>query len=296
MGGSRKPGSIGPPQWSPRPAMTPGPLGLNDQADPNVCTLAGDTPGPLGINDHAAPPVCHSDPMYVREKSVCYAPVPPPSDGDWQPVVSGAIPVGWGIASVLRIPVPGSGGLFIELSPRGYVPSGGSTSTLFIQDATGKRHLRLDYGYNKTKGKVDYHWNQKGTYAEFGITDHTSVGARGKALYKGARYFKYAGRVLLVVGAAVDIYSIVVAKKKLRQVAKVAGGWAGASGGCELVGAAGAAAGTGVEPGGGTAVIGGLGCIIGGIGGYLGASWAAGEAYDWVEETFFEPVPESAAP
>ena len=38
------------------------------------------------------------------------------------------------------------------------------------------------------------------------------------------------------------------------------------------------------------------GCIIGGIGGYVGASWVAGEAYDWVEETFFEPVPEIAAP
>jgi hypothetical protein len=37
------------------PAQTPGPLGLNDQADPNVFSFLGDTPGPLGINDYADP-------------------------------------------------------------------------------------------------------------------------------------------------------------------------------------------------------------------------------------------------
>jgi len=37
------------------PARTPGPMGYNDQADPNVCTLLGDTPGPLGSMDYADP-------------------------------------------------------------------------------------------------------------------------------------------------------------------------------------------------------------------------------------------------
>ena len=32
--------------------------------------------------------------------------------------------------------------------------------------------------------------------------------------------------------------------------------------------------------------------VVGGAGGYFGASWAAGELYDYVEETYFEPVPE----
>lgn len=36
-------------------ARTPGPLGLNDQADPNHCTLLGDSPGVLGIQDYADP-------------------------------------------------------------------------------------------------------------------------------------------------------------------------------------------------------------------------------------------------
>src|SRR5262249_52042648 len=36
------------------PARTPGPLGVNDAADPNARATPGDTPGALGINDAAA--------------------------------------------------------------------------------------------------------------------------------------------------------------------------------------------------------------------------------------------------
>ena len=54
--------------------------------------------------------------------------------------------------------------------------------------------------------------------------------------------------------------------------------------------------GTAVTPGPGTAVGGVGGCIAGGIGGYIGAEWAAGELYDWVEETYFESLPEVTAP
>ncbi|MGI8742117.1 MAG: hypothetical protein ACR2NN_06030 [Bryobacteraceae bacterium] len=204
-----------------------------------------------------------------------------------------AVAVGVGTASVVRIPVPGSNGLYIELQPRNF--KGPSTSTLFIQDITGKKHLRLDYGPNKVTGRIDYHWNQKGTFAEFGIQGHTPVGRAGEALYKGAKYFKYGGRVLLVVGIAMDVYSIVVAKKRWRQVARVSAGWAAATAGCEVFGAWGAGVGS-VEPGGGTAVGGLLGCAVGGIAGYAGASWAAGEVYDWVEETFFEPLPAVQGP
>ncbi|XXX77032.1 hypothetical protein WMF30_56225 [Sorangium sp. So ce134] len=213
---------------------------------------------------------------------------PASSMQDGEPM-SGTIFVGLGAPSVARIPIPGTKGLHVELSPRGFVPKGGSTSTLFMQDATGKRHLRLDYGYNKTTGKIDYHWNQKGTFAEFGIADHSPAGKAGEIMYKGAKYFKYAGRGLLVAGAALDVYSIVVAKKRWREVAKVAAGWGGAWGGCKIVGAAGALLGSEV-PGLGNAAGALIGCAIGGAAGYTGASWAAGEAYDRIEEIYFEPV------
>ncbi len=177
-------------------------------------------------------------------------------------------PAGTGLASVMRIPVPD------------------------IEDVTGKRVLRLDYGYNKVIGKVDYHWNQKGTFAEFGIADHTAADNGAKALYSVAKTFRYAGRVLLVVGVAMDVYSIVVAKRRWRQVARVAAGWGAATAGCEYVGGWGAGIGS-AEPGFGTAVGGLVGCAVGGVAGYTGATWAAGEVYDWIGEEWFEPVPES---
>ncbi len=54
MANSRHPGPlIGLNPWTaPR---TPGPLGYNDQSDPNMCTRLGDTPGPLGFQDSGDP-------------------------------------------------------------------------------------------------------------------------------------------------------------------------------------------------------------------------------------------------
>ena len=206
---------------------------------------------------------------------------------------SGSIPVAVGIGSVVRIPIPGAHGLCLELSPRGWMPPGGSTSALFIQDISGKRTLRLDYGYNVKTKTVDFHWNQAGTFGEFGIADHAPAGSAGEALYRGAKYFKYGGRVLLVVGAAVDVYSIVVSSQPLRQTTKVVAGWAGAWAGCEAGGAGGAALGTFVAPGAGTAVGGLLGCAAGGFIGYEGSSYAAGRLYDWADGTVFTKVPVS---
>jgi hypothetical protein len=59
MAGSRL---AGPTQHDPSlmctPARTPGPLGVNDAADPDAFALKGDSPGSLGINDHAALAAC----------------------------------------------------------------------------------------------------------------------------------------------------------------------------------------------------------------------------------------------
>jgi hypothetical protein len=56
MAGSRIPGSMGRQLLlNSRPSRTPGPLGINDAADPNVEAIRGDTPGTLGVNDGADP-------------------------------------------------------------------------------------------------------------------------------------------------------------------------------------------------------------------------------------------------
>lgn len=209
--------------------------------------------------------------------------------------VSGGIPYAVGQASVARIPIPGTSGLCIELRPRGYVPQGGSTSTLFFQDPTGKRHLRLDYGYNVKTQTIDYHWNQRGTHGSFGLADHTPAGGGSQAAYSAAKYFRYAGRTLIVVGVAVDLVSIVQADKPMRRASQVVVGWASAWVGCKAVGAGGAAVGTLASPF-GTAIGGVGGCILGGVGGYFGGSVLTGRVYDWAEDTFFTPLPQIARP
>jgi hypothetical protein len=208
--------------------------------------------------------------------------------------ISGSIHYALGTPSLVSIPIPGMNGLCIDLSPRGYVLKGGSTLPLFLQDAFRKRHPRLDYGYNIQTKTIDYHWNQTGTHANFGINDHTSVGRSGAAMYKAAKYFRYAGRVLVVVGAAVDIASIVESSTPLRRASEVVSGWTLAWAGCKIVGAGGAAVGTLASPI-GTAVGGICGCIIGGYGGYQAGTVVGGTVYDWAN-TVFRALPQVSDP
>lgn len=204
---------------------------------------------------------------------------------------SGQIPYAAGQASVVRIPIPGTNGLCIEFSPRGRIPKSGSTSTLFFQDQLGKRHLRLDYGYNAKTKTINYHWNQKGTYAQFGISGHVEAGSRGAIAYETARYYRFAGRVLVIIAFAVEAWAVVQAHNRLRRASQAVVGLAGVWVGCKLVGAAGAAAGTALTPGVGTAAGGFIGCIIGGYGGYEAGATLAGGVYDWGENARFSQLP-----
>lgn len=222
------------------------------------------------------------------------SPMPPAESDDGIPL-AGMIPVALGLPSVVRIPIPGTNGLAIELKPRGWVPKNGTTSTLFFQDASGKRHLRLDYGYNKNTNSINYHWNQKGTGQQFGIQNHTPAGPGGGVAYKAAKYFRHAGRLLLVAGVLIEAVEIVESDRPLRRASQAVAGWAGAWAGCKVVGGGGAALGMLASPL-GSAAGGILGCVIGGAGGYYGGSVAAGIVYDWAEGTRFTPLVEEPAP
>jgi hypothetical protein len=207
---------------------------------------------------------------------------------------SGSIPIAIGSATVIRIPIPGTNGLCIEFSPRGYVPKSGSTSTLFFQDQAGKRHLRLDYGFNKQTQTFNYHWNQSGTNGYFGIQNHSPVGRTGARIYNAAKYFKYAGRTFVVLGIGLDVISVVRSSSPLRKASEVVSAWALAWAGCKVVGAGGAAAGTLASPV-GTAVGGVGGCIIGGYIGYRAGAKIGNVVYDWGDAKF-HPIPQLAAP
>lgn len=202
----------------------------------------------------------------------------------------GAIPAGSSLASVIRIPVPGTNNLAIELAPRNY--KGQTTSSIFIQNGKGKRVLRLDYGFNVKTNTVDFHWNQKGTFEDFGIADHTTVGGTGSALYRGAKAFRYAGRFLVVVGAVMDIVSIAQASNPLRRSTQVISAWAAAWIAARGAGALGAELGTAVEPGLGTAAGGIVFGFVGGAFGYWAGNSAGAVIYDWAANTTFTPLME----
>ncbi len=208
---------------------------------------------------------------------------------------TGSVPVALGAPSVVRIPLPGSDGLCIEFRPRGWQPRGGSTSTLFLQDASGRRHLRLDHGYNVRTKSIDYHWNQSGTSQQFGLANHAPAGRAGAAAYRAAKAFRHLGRALLVVGAVIDGVSIVQADRPIRRASQVVVAWAAAWAGCKVVGAGGAALGSLASPL-GSAAGGVVGCIVGGYAGYESGTVVAGEVFDWAEGTRFTPLPEVAAP
>lgn len=205
------------------------------------------------------------------------------------PPMSGFIPVSIGLSTVLRIPVPGTNNLAIEFFPRSF--KGESTSTAFIQNMKGNKTLRLDYGFNKVTGTIDYHWNQKGTHAKFGITDHQPVGKAGKVVYQSAKYFRYAGRVLVVLGAVMDTFTFVTSSKPLRTATAKVSAWALAAAGCKAGGVLGAKVGS-IKPGLGTIIGGVTGCIVGGGIGYLGGERLGEEVYDWAEGTVFTPASE----
>jgi hypothetical protein len=76
----------------------------------------------------------------------------------------------------------------------------------------------------------------KGTYPNFGVPNRASVGLSEQILGKVAKIYRIAGRALLVVAAAPDVYSIVKASDPLKRSVHVVTGWAGAGAACESPG------------------------------------------------------------
>jgi hypothetical protein len=211
------------------------------------------------------------------------------ADHDGEVPLSGSIPVAAGQPSVVRIPIPGEHRLAVELWARNY--KGRSTSTLFIQDPTGRgKILRLDYGWNPQTQTVDYHWNQKGLFNRFGLADHTPAGRSGRFAYETMRAYRWIGGTLIVLGAVIDAVSIVQADQPIRRATEVASAWALAWVGCRTVGYVGGGVGTAVEPGLGTAVGAIGGCIVGGYAGYRAGEAVGDVVYQWAENTVFTPL------
>jgi hypothetical protein len=144
MAGSKTPGPANVvPVTASLPPRTPGPLGINDAADPNACTLAGDSPGPVGFNDGAAAIQAGAGARFVGSEFSCWLPTPNPNaprltDQDFQKAAGD-----YGIeVAVIRAVAK--------------VESGGRTGF----DARGRPKILFEaHIFHKlTKGKYDKHY------------------------------------------------------------------------------------------------------------------------------------------
>ena len=210
------------------------------------------------------------------------------------PPLHGEIPAALGIGAAIRIPIPATHGLAVEFRPRWptqWRPKGGTTSSIHFQDRTGRRHLRLDYGYNARSKSWEFHWNQKGTKAVFGIENHVPLGESGRTFYLATKSYKYFGRVLVLVGAALDGISIVQASQPIRRATEVVSAWALAWVGCRVGGSAGAALTLAAGPA--ALAAGGIGgCIIGADLSYRAGAALGARVYQWLDGTSFRSLPE----
>src|SRR6266481_3873776 len=79
MATSKHPGTIGQKhRRSVAPSRTPGPLGINDAADPSALACFGDTPGPLGVHDSTDRSVlaCYAkESLWLGDTAVMVSPI-----------------------------------------------------------------------------------------------------------------------------------------------------------------------------------------------------------------------------
>ena len=151
--------------------------------------------------------------------------------------------------------------------------------------------LRLDHGPNPTIGGAsNWHWNHKGA-GGFGIPDHTAATRFEGGVGRTLQAAKPLGRAAVVVGAALDGFSLAKEVQTSRKTgdwsntaqegARIAGGWTGAVVGAKAAGSAGAAIGTLIAPGIGTVVGGAVGGLIGGAVGYIAGSSVGSTIAGW---------------
>jgi hypothetical protein len=110
-----------------------------------------------------------------------------------------------------------------------------------------------------------------------------------QAFLKGVRFFRYGGRVLVIVGAGMSIHRIASAPPELqgRVATQELGGWALSLAGASLGSKAGAGIGAllGIETGPGAVITAAFGALVGGAIGFFGGEAAANELYDVGENT-----------
>lgn len=192
--------------------------------------------------------------------------------------------------------------------PGMWVPKSGSTTKLFIYKASNpKKVFRLDYhALQSTSGRPTWHYNTTKGFANIvGLVSADHAVTPG-AVVSGRilTIFRWGGRAMFIVGAAMSAYEIYHAENKAREIMRQTGGWTGAITAGRYCASAGAKLGAGVMVAAGQfgpqvavpeeLVTVPIGTIIGGAVGGVSCGvigWFAGTeitetVYDWI----FKPL------
>lgn len=195
--------------------------------------------------------------------------------------------------------------------PGMWKPPSGSTSSLFIYKAANPNKVfRLDYhALESTKGVPAWHYNTTGGFAQIrGLSGTAPQIAhiptpRAATIGRTLTIFRWGGRALFFASVASSVFDVYHAESKGREIARQAGGLAGAM----ALGRAGASA--GIKAGGAIAaglgqagpqvatpeelvtvpagvIIGGIiGGVGGGIVGSIAGTTITETVYDWIFES-----------
>ncbi len=205
-----------------------------------------------------------------------------------------ATAVGTGVATKIKAPVYGMGEKYtftmdtIETSEK----KRSSFLAKIFKSENPKEFIALDYHEISKENRMAFHLNQKGNHGNFRV-NHDPVGstnvkitAKSKFLrwlantgnkglpFNFAKAIRYLGIAGFIVGAAADTYNIYKAEDRPKEVARVAGGWAGAAAVAHVGASAFASAGLAVGGPLGAIAGGMVGAVAGGIAGYVAGSKA----------------------
>lgn len=190
-----------------------------------------------------------------------------------------------------QVPAPGPGlgqGQFgagsFSVSLRANNPRPNSSSSIFWQNVSGKKHGRLDRHVVTLKGGIQPYGNVPRTHLNytsgtgFFKYDHGLSPRGGTYLHYSAIFIRRSGGAMMALGAVTDAYSLATSSNKASEASRIAGGWAGAYYGAQYLGTQLAAYGASYGPYG--IMAGGLaGSIGGGALGYWGGSLMGSLSY-----------------
>ncbi len=56
--------------------------------------------------------------------------------------------------------------------------------------------------------------------SQFGFSGHTPAGKTGATAYETAKYFRFAGRILVIIGLTLEAWAVVQAHNRLRRASR----------------------------------------------------------------------------